>query len=599
MCTPSAFGGRIVCIPSTPLFLAQLLVALGAASYFFLAGFLYNEFYEEVGQSPVAGLQLRTDTLDYAATVLGVNDTSACVGQTLQIPAFGSRFATAGPGAAPLNFTPSCSGLEAALTAAAAVGPSSDARLPTSVTLTVLADGQGSVGTSGEVEPYVGRESRFGFRLVTSSGAVVRRCLRAGALATNLSLTASELESQVFTACEAAAGVPARERPVLTLDALLFSAGVGAGLSTVDASLEASLVRLSQSNGVAVPLQVAGVSLDVEMSTTTCPCWSAAPTRSAVAVTARAVVATDRDASWVGSSIGSRPSWEAVPGAAHLVVRPTAAAACQSLSWSSTSADVAACLAASPGGASEAFDVSSVAATVRSRDETFGAVVRAVPSGRLVRFSYMELASLGVQSLVKYLLVWGAVLLLGVQCCPERVRSAVCLTVRADGDKEDDGGDAESRDVTADPQGAGRSSMQRRSSVDRQSLTAMSATGFGRFVSPPRRGRDLDARMSATSSKEVSKGIDELRSSMAALSGNFEVFKKDVELKVSAIFALVEDAGSSVQEMHNRVSRVREQIHDEIRSLYARGIEAKAASAARDAVRLALTGVPAGSGARV
>ena len=41
MCTPSAFGGRIVCIPSTPLFLAQLLVALGAASYFFLAGFLY------------------------------------------------------------------------------------------------------------------------------------------------------------------------------------------------------------------------------------------------------------------------------------------------------------------------------------------------------------------------------------------------------------------------------------------------------------------------------------------------------------------------------------------------------------------------------
>ncbi|KAA0171284.1 hypothetical protein FNF28_00775 [Cafeteria roenbergensis] len=653
MCTPSAFGGRIVCIPSTPLFLAQLLVALGAASYFFLAGFLYNEFYEEVGQSPVAGLQLRTDTLDYAATVLGVNDTSACVGQTLQIPAFGSRFATAGPGAAPLNFTPSCSGLEAALTAAAAVGPSSDARLPTSVvryewlrvpaagaadvaameslgfrvvpyaggatgvrasgtvyrtdarlvtleeTLTVLADGQGSVGTSGEVEPYVGRESRFGFRLVTSSGAVVRRCLRAGALATNLSLTASELESQVFTACEAAAGVPARERPVLTLDALLFSAGVGAGLSTVDASLEASLVRLSQSNGVAVPLQVAGVSLDVEMTYDNLPVLERSPDPSAVAVTARAVVATDRDASWVGSSIGSRPSWEAVPGAAHLVVRPTAAAACQSLSWSSTSADVAACLAASPGGASEAFDVSSVAATVRSRDETFGAVVRAVPSGRLVRFSYMELASLGVQSLVKYLLVWGAVLLLGVQCCPERVRSAVCLTVRADGDKEDDGGDAESRDVTADPQGAGRSSMQRRSSVDRQSLTAMSATGFGRFVSPPRRGRDLDARMSATSSKEVSKGIDELRSSMAALSGNFEVFKKDVELKVSAIFALVEDAGSSVQEMHNRVSRVREQIHDEIRSLYARGIEAKAASAARDAVRLALTGVPAGSGARV
>ncbi|CAE7843167.1 unnamed protein product [Symbiodinium sp. KB8] len=438
-----------------------------------------------------------------------------------------------------------------------------DARLVTlEETLTVLADGQGSVGTSGEVEPYVGRESRFGFRLVTSSGAVVRRCLRAGALATNLSLTASELESQVFTACEAAAGVPARERPVLTLDALLFSAGVGAGLSTVDASLEASLVRLSQSNGVAVPLQVAGVSLDVEMTYDNLPVLERSPDPSAVAVTARAVVATDRDASWVGSSIGSRPSWEAVPGAAHLVVRPTAAAACQSLSWSSTSADVAACLAASPGGASEAFDVSSVAATVRSRDETFGAVVRAVPSGRLVRFSYMELASLGVQSLVKYLLVWGAVLLLGVQCCPERVRSAV-------------------------------------SSVDRQSLTAMSATGFGRFVSPPRRGRDLDARMSATSSKEVSKGIDELRSSMAALSGNFEVFKKDVELKVSAIFALVEDAGSSVQEMHNRVSRVREQIHDEIRSLYARGIEAKAASAARDAVRLALTGVPAGSGARV
>ncbi|KAA0172804.1 hypothetical protein FNF27_05665 [Cafeteria roenbergensis] len=629
MCTPSAFGGRIVCIPSTPLFLAQLLVALGAASYFFLAGFLYNEFYEEVGQSPVAGLQLRTDTLDYAATVLGVNDTATCSIPSKPVSVMQSRFATAAPGAAPLNFTPSCSGLEAALTAAAAVGPSSDARLPTSVvryewlrvpaagaadvaameslgfrvvpyaggatgvrasgtvyrtdarlvtleeTLTVLADGQGSVGTSGEVEPYVGRESRFGFRLVTSSGAVVRRCLRAGALATNLSLTASELESQVFTACEAAAGVPARERPVLTLDALLFSAGVGAGLSTVDASLEASLVRLSQSNGVAVPLQVAGVSLDVEMTYDNLPVLERSPDPSAVAVTARAVVATDRDASWVGSSIGSRPSWEAVPGAAHLVVRPTAAAACQSLSWSSTSADVAACLAASPGGASEAFDVSSVAATVRSRDETFGAVVRAVPSGRLVRFSYMELASLGVQSLVKYLLVWGAVLLLGVQCCPERVRSAVCSTVQTDGDKEDDVGDAGRAD---------HSSVRLASTAAPLSAAPSQAGGLRRRGAGPIGGASHEDDGGPESVLET------VAANLATMDEELTTERESIRQYVALFSKTVRATFGDLASLDRSLKSLTTVVEDDIRERFSPAIAEVAQRAARDEVVRTLTG---------
>ncbi|KAA0171283.1 hypothetical protein FNF28_00774 [Cafeteria roenbergensis] len=506
MCTPSAFGGRIVCIPSTPLFLAQLLVALGAASYFFLAGFLYNEFYEEVGQSPVAGLQLRTDTLDYAATVLGVNDTATCSIPSKPVSVMQSRFATAAPGAAPLNFTPSCSGLEAALTAAAAVGPSSDARLPTSVvryewlrvpaagaadvaameslgfrvvpyaggatgvrasgtvyrtdarlvtleeTLTVLADGQGSVGTSGEVEPYVGRESRFGFRLVTSSGAV--------------------------------------------------------------------------SNGVAVPLQVAGVSLDVERTYDNLPVLERSPDPSAVAVTA---------VRW----------WQ-----------PTATRP-------------------GPGGASEAFDVSSVAATVRSRDETFGAVVRAVPSGRLVRFSYMELASLGVQSLVKYLLVWGAVLLLGVQCCPERVRSAVCSTVQTDGDKEDDGGDAGRAD---------HSSVRLASTAAPLSAAPSQAGGLRRRGAGPIGGASHEDDGGPESVLET------VAANLATMDEELTTERESIRQYVALFSKTVRATFGDLASLDRSLKSLTTVVEDDIRERFSPAIAEVAQRAARDEVVRTLTG---------
>jgi len=601
------------------------------------------EFYETIPHTVTMDVQARTDTLEYVVNVLGAGSGAVCALPSGAVEVFRSRLATAQVGARPLNFTAGCSTLEAGMQAAAAVPAGRDARVPTSrvsyetvrvtdasaadvaaleglgfrtvptgagvsgvratgtalrtdarfvtleESLTMRADVQPEwLGADAEAERVAGRESKFGFRLVDASGSVVRRCLRPGRLASNLSLessTSSELESRLFTECSAAAGSPSWARPVLTLDALLWSAGATEGLAHV---ILPSSSGLSMSSGGGLPVQVSGVSLDLEVTYDNLPPVIDGPEPPLMDVTARAVVADRRDASWVGSGVTSSPVWTSLPGAAHKVLLPTVTAApCLSLSWSSSSVDVDACIAAVGGTATSAFDASAVGSSLHRREEVFGAVVRAVPGGRVVRFSYMELASLGVQSLVKYLVAMTVIAgSAAVCCCNGQVRQGVCGDVTADAAPLGAGGarklpSSKAGGRTARPGKAGakptsRGRGWRGKSPGRPSLTAASLAG--------------GSKDSSEDSGSRSGKLDSLGASYLELHREIFKTKEEANLKRDRASAVLAKTTEELSDMDRTLKRLPKRAERKLHRRYGDQIAEVAASAARDQVVKSLTG---------
>lgn len=454
-------------------------------------------------------------------------------------------------------------------------------------TLTLLAEGVSSVNDGQELEAFTGREDLFSFRLVDSAGAVVNRCLRPGVLASNLSLaglTSAQLSAAVQVPCSAAANTARSERPMLTLDALLASAGLASGLSTVDSDLTAQEVTADStptSASTSVPYHLSGVSVDVEITYDNLPDVLTDPSPKPLAITARAVVVGARGASWIADTTATVPTFSALPQAAHLSLRAgVSAAACTSLTWASTAADVAACVAAVGGDAATAFDTAMVAGRLRSRVETVGAVVRAVASGRVVRFNYTELASLAVQALTKYLAIMSAVVIITLMCwkqAAETVYTEVSVSDAASGPKsrrridggEDNEGETDSKSAPDD--GEFDSSMAKQ---DKDTAAAARAA-----VARAARGAGVDDEDLARLEDKIillTRTTTDLRSMLTAIGGTSSGF-------LQTIFTELAD-------LDKRMKTLSKSAAQQIRSLQKDVIKREASQAARDAVYMALTG---------
>jgi hypothetical protein len=610
------------------------------------------EFYETVDQTAHVGLHLRTDTLQYVDQVLGVAS-SQCPTVSGKVPAFGSRLASAQAGATALTFEPTCLGVDDSLTASSAVNLAGEARMPTALmgyeflripapavadttvlaalgfrtipygtgttairatgtmyamdarfitleeSLTLLAEGVPSAANGQELEEFTGREDSFSFQLLDTAGAVVNRCLRPGLLAANLSLStlsAAALSSAVHIPCSVAAGVSRDNRPVLTLDALMASAGLASGLSTTDTALTARAITSTSTPTFAttsIPYHLSGISIDVELTYNNLPDVLNDPAPKPLAVTARAVVVGGHSSGWIADSASASPTHTVLPQAAHLSLRAgVTATQCTSLSWSSDAAAVAACVAAVGGDAATAFDTSMVAGQMRSRAETVGAVIRTVATGRVVRFNYTELASLAVQALTKYLAVMSAVVIV-VLMCWKRAADTVYTTVshgesddgsggggpksrRRIGDDDFDGvaGGTDSKSAPTAGDFDASMSQQDRERAEAASRDARASRGGGADEEDIAR---LEDKLSV-----VTRTTTDLRSMLTAIGGTSSGF-------LQTIF-------TELAELDKRMKTLSKSAAVQIRSLQKDIIKREAAQAARDAVFMALTGKAYGSG---
>lgn len=638
MCSPSVRVTRTAMLRSWPLLIIQVLAVLGALSYFFLAGFLFLDFYEDVSQAPVAGLTVRTDTLDYVVHALGGGGANTtCASTNGPVAAFGSRFATGPAGSASLNFTPSCLSLDASLAAAAAVNLGGESRLPTSrvtyesiqlssgtandaaqlralgfrsissgatsvagirssgsmyqtdsrfitvgMALNILAEGVDSSEPASVVDAFTGSEEKFAFKLVDQNGNTVSRCLRPDTLAADLTnaanLTSAEVSSKYLVACTATAGQTAHSRPVMTLDALMHAAGLSNGLGELDTAL--------LSTGEHIPYHLAGMTLDVELVYDNLPDLGVSPDPKPMTVTAGARLIAGRPTSWISSSFSTVDTYTALPQAAHLSVKASAPASCQALSWSSSSTDVAACIAAA-GSAAAAFDTQTAPGHMVRREETFGVVLRATPSGRIVAFTYTALAALAVQALAKYASVMSVVVVVTLMCWPT-ASDAVFTTVEDD----EEGGTIKSTTTPAGSKGStGGGSGDADDKTAPAALESVSAA-FKRQQAAEAAEEDRireEEKFMSEAKKHESKE-EEMDKKMVKMEGKLKAHDDALHLIIGDKQSLLVKANKAIALLDKRVKALTEMAEPMLKELYGEVIEREAAKAARDAVFLALTG---------
>jgi len=171
-----------------------------------------------------------------------------------------------------------------------------------------------------------------------------------------------------------------------------------------------------------------------------------------------------------------------------------------------------------------------------------------------------------------------------VCCCNGQVRQGVCGDVTADAGEHDTVG-APSAKSRAGSTGRGR---------DRSSKKAGAESVADSLV----RFREKDAAASAGGSKSVAKSADVLSAKDLAhldelildLRSQFDAHKTQIEAAIRELSSSVTIAATSTAQLKGRVAKMEGRLDTLLRDLYGEQIQLQAATAARDAVSVAITG---------